>query len=81
MVMATNSAAQAATHQDTREDRGLDHRDGEPASHEQPGERPRIAFHYHQFNHGCYGDHCPESGLLYAAWQAAVGKGRSRPGA
>jgi hypothetical protein len=39
-----------------------------------PGERERIAFHVHQFDHGCYGDHCPESGRLYTAWQAALAR-------
>jgi hypothetical protein len=40
--------------------------------HAVPGERERIAFHVHQFDHGCYGRHCPESDQLYAAWQAAL---------
>jgi len=41
--------------------------------HKLPGERERIAFHVHQFEHGCYGDHCPESGRLYTVWQAVLG--------
>jgi hypothetical protein len=41
-----------------------------------PGERERIAFHFHQFDHGCYGGHCPESYRLYAAWQAALARSR-----
>jgi hypothetical protein len=41
--------------------------------HQLPGERERIAFHVRQFEHGCYGDHCPESGRLYTAWQAVLG--------
>ena len=40
--------------------------------HQLPGERERIAFHFHQFDHGCYGDHCPDSARLYGAWQAAL---------
>ena len=42
----------------------------------QPGERERIAFHFHQFDHGCYGDHCPESARLYGAWQTALASGQ-----
>jgi hypothetical protein len=41
-----------------------------------PGERERIAFHLHQFEHGCYGRHCRESFRLYAAWQAALAQSR-----
>jgi hypothetical protein len=51
-----------------RAGRGRAHQD----YHQLPGERERIAFHFHQFEHGCYGDHCPESGRLYTAWQAAL---------
>jgi len=47
-----------------------------PHQHPVPGERERIAFHLHQFDHGCRGGHCPESGRLYAAWQAALGQSR-----
>ena len=47
-----------------------------PHQHPVPGERERIAFHLHQFNHGCHGGHCPESDRLYAAWQAALGQSR-----
>jgi hypothetical protein len=41
-----------------------------------PGERERIAFHVHQFEHGCYGRPCRESYRLYAAWQAALTRSR-----
>jgi hypothetical protein len=41
-----------------------------------PGERERIAFHFHQFDHGCHRRHCPESDRLYAAWQAALAQSR-----
>ena len=50
--------------------REWDHRDH--VSHERPGERERIAFHVHEFDHGCYGQHCPEADRLYAAWRAAL---------
>ena len=53
-----------------------DHGDGELKSHQLPGERERIAFHIHQFNHGCFGDHCSESNHLYVAWQATLRKSR-----
>ena len=55
-------------------ERDRDHRDCGCAGHQLPGERERIAFHFHQFDHGCYGDHCPESGRLYTAWQAALAR-------
>jgi hypothetical protein len=48
------------------------HRDCECVCHERPGERERIAFHVHEFDHGCYGRHCPEADRLYAAWHAAL---------
>jgi hypothetical protein len=41
-----------------------------------PGERERIAFHIHQFEHGCYGKHCHEADRLFAAWQAALAQSR-----
>jgi hypothetical protein len=41
-----------------------------------PGERERIAFHVHQFEHGCYGRQCRESSPLYAAGQAALAQSR-----
>jgi hypothetical protein len=44
--------------------------------HAVPGERERIAFHAHQFEHGCYGRQCRESNRLYAAWQAAIAQSR-----
>jgi hypothetical protein len=43
---------------------------------ELPGEWERIAFHAHQFNHGCYLWHCLESDRLYAAWQTALTESR-----
>lgn len=57
-------------------ERDWDHRDCGCGCHEHPGERERIAFHFHQFDHECYGQHCPESDRLYAAWQAALAKAR-----
>ncbi|HEV2374579.1 MAG TPA: hypothetical protein VGS19_20755 [Streptosporangiaceae bacterium] len=58
-------------------ERGAGHRDYEAARHQLAGERERMAFHFHQFNHGCYGDHCLESDQLYAAWQAALARART----
>ncbi len=58
--------------QHVRAGHGVDHQGWQHAGHQLPGERERIAFHSHQFEHGCYGDHCPESDRLYAAWQAAI---------
>ena len=54
--------------------RDWDHRECDCAGHQLPGERERIAFHVHQFEHGCYGGPCPESGRLYTAWQAALAR-------
>ncbi len=54
------------------QERNWDHRDYERVYHERPGERERIAFHVHEFEHGCYGQHCPEADRLYAAWHAAL---------
>ncbi len=51
-----------------------DHRDCGCACHWLPGEQERIAFHFHQFEHECHGEHCPEADRLYAAWQAALAK-------
>lgn len=59
------------------QERNWDHRDYERASHERPGERERIAFHIHEFEHGCYGQHCPEADRLYAAWHDALVKSAS----
>jgi hypothetical protein len=53
-----------------------DHRDCACECHERPGERERIAFHAHEFEHGCYGKQCVEAHRLYAAWQAALAKSR-----
>jgi hypothetical protein len=50
------------------------HLDHERVSHERPGERERIAFHVHEFDHGCYGQHCPEADRLYAVWHTALAK-------
>ena len=55
-----------------RAEHGSDHQGWQHAGHKLPGERERIAFHCHQFSHGYYGDHCPKSGRLYVAWQAAI---------
>jgi hypothetical protein len=55
-------------------ERDWDQPDYERTSHERPGERERIAFHVHEFDHGCYGQHCSEADRLYAAWHAAVVK-------
>ena len=60
-----------STESRTRQDRAG--RGRHRAWHRLPGERERIAFHVHQFEHGCYGDHCPESGRLYSAWLAVLG--------
>src|SRR5215467_7209757 len=60
--------------------RNWDHRDCECGCHERPGERERIDFHVHEFEHGCYGRQCAEAYRLYAAWQAAIASARSRAG-
>jgi hypothetical protein len=52
--------------------RDFDHGDYERVYHERPGEQERIAFHVHEFDHGCYGRHCPEADRLYAMWHAAL---------
>ena len=57
-------------------ERGREHRACDCTCHQLPGERERIAFHVHQFEHGCYGNHCPESGRLYATWQAVLAESR-----
>ena len=35
-------------------------------------EQARIAWHYHQFEHGCYGQDCPQDSGLYRAYQRAI---------
>jgi hypothetical protein len=35
-------------------------------------ERARIAWHYHQFEHECYGHECAEDRRLYRAYQRAI---------
>ena len=57
-----------------RAEQEWDHRDCRCGCHWLPGERERIAFHFHQFEHECHGEHCPEADRLYAAWQAALAK-------
>jgi hypothetical protein len=59
-------------------ERDWDHRDCGCVCHELPGEWERIAFHFHQFDHGCHFQHCRESDRLYAAWQAALAKSGER---
>jgi hypothetical protein len=53
-----------------------DHRECGCACHELPGEHERIAFHFHQFEHECYGEHCAEAARLYAEWQSALAQAR-----
>jgi hypothetical protein len=55
-------------------ERDHDHRDHGNGWQKHPGEWERIAFHFHQFDHECYGQLCPESDRLYVAWQAALTK-------
>ena len=55
-----------------RTERDWDHPDCACGRHERPGERERIDFHVHEFEHGCYGRHCAEAYRLYAAWRAAI---------
>ena len=55
-----------------RQERDREHHYYECVSHERPGERERIAFHVHEFDHGCYGKQCPEADRLYAAWHTAL---------
>jgi hypothetical protein len=35
-------------------------------------EQARIAWHYHQFEHGCYGQDCAQDGGLYRTYQRAI---------
>jgi hypothetical protein len=35
-------------------------------------EQARISWHYHQFEHGCYGQDCPQDSGLYRAYQRAI---------
>jgi hypothetical protein len=35
-------------------------------------EQARIAWHYHQFEHGCYGRDCAEDRRQYRAYQRAI---------
>lgn len=76
MKSGTASSAIACPQCVTAE-REWDHRDCECVCHERPGERERIAFHVHEFDHGCYGRHCPEAQRLYTAWLAALAKSPS----
>jgi hypothetical protein len=57
-------------------EREWDHGEARWVCHWLPGERERIAFHFHQFDHECFGHHCPEADRLYAVWQAALARAR-----
>ena len=35
-------------------------------------ERARITWHYHQFEHGCYGRDCAQDRRQYRAYQRAI---------
>jgi hypothetical protein len=35
-------------------------------------EQARIAWHFHQFEHGCYGQDCAQDTGLYRAYQRAI---------
>jgi hypothetical protein len=59
-----------------RAEREGGNRDRDRGCHEPPGEWERIGFHSHQYEHDCYGRHCPEADRLYAAWQAALKQSR-----
>ena len=61
-------------------ERDWDHRDCACGCHERPGERERIDFHVHEFEHGCYRRQCAEAYRLYAAWQAAISSAAAVPG-
>ena len=67
--MERDSAISTGAHP---QERDWDHHYYECVSHERPGERERIAFHVHEFDHGCYGKQCPEADRLYTAWHAAL---------
>jgi hypothetical protein len=70
----------AACPQCVKGERDWDHRDCECRCHERPGQRERIDFHVHEFEHGCYGRPCGEAYRLYAAWQAAIASSAGAPG-
>ena len=44
-------------------------------------EQARIAWHDHQFEHGCYGGDCAEDRRLYLAYQRAINGDLAGPGA
>ena len=74
------AASTAACAQSVKGERGRDHRDCACECHERPGERERIDFHVHEFEHACYGRQCAEANRLYAAWRAAIATAASAPG-
>lgn len=40
----------------------------------------RIAWHEHQFEHGCYGKDCAQDRALYHAYQRAIHGDLAEPG-
>jgi hypothetical protein len=42
-------------------------------------ERARIAWHYHQFEHDCYGRDCAEDRRLYRAYQCVISGDLAKP--
>ena len=74
------AASTAACAQCVKGERDWDRRDCACRCHELPGQRERIDFHVHEFEHGCYGRHCDEAYRLYAAWQAAISSSAAVPG-
>jgi hypothetical protein len=42
-------------------------------------EQARIAWHYHQFDHDCYGRDCAEDRRLYCAYQRAISGDLAEP--
>lgn len=43
-------------------------------------EQARIAWHEHQFEHGCYGKDCAEDRRLYGTYQRAIKGDPAEPG-
>jgi len=49
-------------------------------SHQQAAiEQARIVWHYHQFEHGCYGQDCAEDRRLFRAYRYAISGDHGKP--
>lgn len=42
-------------------------------------EQARMAWHYHQFEHDCYGRDCAEDRRLYHTYQCAISGDLAKP--